>query len=255
MALCHSLILLLSSCSLAAHLQSYEYESVTFTLPQWPEELPRLQGWNISGNSGRDKNSPQKLTLPPGQKNFTLRLKKNEPFYVFASPMTQVQGFFKDAGTIYPYSKSLSWPAGYAARVMETLKSAAPQSYLLNFNWERFITSLEEKQQKAPGDFNPWLLEWQPLLESIALHNFTATKLNTSSTLSLQLELPLISSYVPQNAALKAGPPVQIILKKGSPNLFMLADGSCKKAVIICASSVKNLSIDLVSMPIFTEGI
>ena len=247
--------ILLCSCPLAAHLQSYEYETVTFTLPNWPAALPELQGWTITGNSGTDENREQSLSLPPDAKSFTLHLKKNEPFYVCASPLTCSNGFFKCAGTIYPYSKAVTWSGGYAAVTMKTLKAASGQSYLLRFNWERFINVLEQKQQNQTVTYNPWLLDSSEVLQSIAYHNFTAAKLNTSGTLAIELDFPVFSSYVPENQVQSTEKQTQINIKKGIPQLFMLNDNTCKTGVIICGTSLKNLSMDFISMPIFTEGI
>lgn len=264
MAVCHTLVWAaiylsvpnsLCSCSLATHLQSYEYEAVTFTLPQWPASLPALQGWTIAGDSGTDKTRAQTLSLPPDAKSFTLHLKKNEPFYVCASPQSLAGGFFKCAGTIYPYSSTVTWSGGYAAVTMKTLKAAASQSYLLRFNWERFINVLEQKQQNQSATYNPWLLDSSEVLQAIAYHNFTATKLNNSGTLAFELDFPVFSSYVPQNQGPPDETPAQISIKKGIPSLFMLADSTCKTGVIVCGTSLKNLSMDFISMPIFTEGI
>ena len=263
MAVCHTLVWVvvylavpnsLCSCSLAEHLQSYEYETVTFSLPQWPQSLPPLQGWSITSDSGKDTMQEQTLVLPASDISFTLRIKKNEPFYVCAQPVTTARNFFKCAGTIYPYSRSITWSSGFAACTMKTLKAAAPQSYLLLFNWERFLQTLEQKQQNAPS-YNPWLLDSGQVLEAIAYHNFTAAKLNTSGTLAIELDFPVFSSYVPENCAETTAIPAQISIKKGIPSLFMLADGSHKTGVIICGTSLKNMSMDIISMPIITEGI
>lgn len=242
--------ILLGSCSLAAHLQSYEYESITFTLPQWPQSLPPLEGWFITSDSGKDISREQTLELTAADTSFILRVKKNEPFYICAQPVTKAQGFFKCAGTIYPYSQSITWSGGYAAFTMKSLKSTAPQSYLLQFNWERFIKTLEEKQEKSENTYNPWLLDTPAVLEAIAYHNFTATKLNMSQTLALQLDFPVFSSYIPQNLAEGTR-----IIKKGAPQLFLVADSVYKTGVIICGTTLKKISMDFISMPIFTEGI
>ncbi len=263
MAVCHTLVWVavylavpnsLCSCSLAEHLQSYEYETVTFSLPRRPQSLPPLQSWSITSDSGKDREQEETLLLDAEQSSFTMRIKKNEPFFVCAQPVTTSQGFFKCAGTLYPYRRSITWSAGYAAATMKTLKAAAPQSYLLLFNWERFIQTLEQKQQNAPS-YNPWLLDSSKVLEAIAYHEFTAAKLNNSGTLAIELDFPVFSSYVPANDAPALSLPAQIYIKKGIPSLFMLADGSHKTGVIICGTSLKNLSMDFISMPIFTEGI
>ncbi len=259
MAVCHTLVWVaiyfavpnsLCSCSLVTHLQSYEYETVTFTLPQWPSPLPPLQGWSITSDSGKDSSSEQTLVLPATDTSFTLRIKKNEPFYICAQPLTTAQGFFKCAGTIYPYSKTITWSGGYAACTMKNLKTTAPESYLLLFNWERFITTLEQKQEKSENTYNPWLLDSPQVLEAIAYHDFAATKLNLSGTLALQLDFPVFSSYVPQNLLQGTR-----IIKKGAPQLFLVDDGAYKTGVIICGTTLKKISMDFISMPIFTEEI
>ena len=199
-------------------------EKVRFELPEWPENLPELVGWKVQG-----------AAYSPRCKSITLRLPRNEPCCIIATPVTK-KPFFKPAGTIYPYSQKITWSGGYAVKIYNTIPEHG------QFNWEKLLDALEE----CP---NPWLLDSQKVLEGIAFHNFNANKLKLSGAISVQLDFMVYSSYVPENQAFLQNNTVTVI--KNQPELFALSDF----AVIICASSAKNISLDLVSMPIFKEGL
>ncbi len=226
--------------ALAAGLCSCQFfeceETVAFEFPEWPDYLPELLGWKLEKNGvpelveGRSAHAT----------SITLRLDKNKPCSITATPVTQNQ-FFKPAGTIYPYSQKITWSGGYASRLYNTIGGHE------QFNWEKLLEKLESCD-------NPWLLDSQEILEAIDYHSFNANKLKLSGTISVSLDFTVFSSYVPQNQALEQQNS-QVIVKKGQPELFALCQGTefPQYAIIICASSSKNISLDLVSMPIFKE--
>ena len=216
-----------------------------FELPLWPDYLPELEGWKISGVT-------ELVEVPPDRKHVSFRLPRNKPVCIIATPVTQTN-FFKPAGTIYPYSQKITWTGGYAAYLFTIL----PESE--QFNWEKCLETLEQKQETF---YNPWLLNTQDILEGIAYQDFTATKLRLSGTLQIPLEFGVYSSYVPENQ--EFGPENCVVtVKKGVPELFALrqssalrhGSGTTEYGLIICATSAKNISLDLVSMPIFKEGL
>ena len=255
--LCLIMPLVVGSCTLFA-----ADETVEFELPQWPDYLPELQGWQVAL---REPQGPPTSPQGQGGQHISLRLPKNQPACIIATPITQNQ-FFKPAGTIYPYSQKITWSGGYAAY----LYTIIPDSE--QFNWEKLLETLEQKQNdaltqqtQAPEPFyNPWLLDSQEILEGIAYHNFTATKLKSSQTICIPLDFEVFSSYVPENEFFKQKNQTCVTVKKGQPELFILkyavpepveGQGPHEWGLIISASSTKNISLEVISMPIFKEDL
>jgi hypothetical protein len=247
----------LGACQLAAHDETIEFE-----LPLWPEYLPELQGWEVDDASY----SPQTKTI-------SLRVDKNRPCCIIATPVTQNQ-FFKPAGTIYPYSTSITWSGGYAAMLYKTISTAANQSgytadyiedYLSSFNWGKLLETLEQKQADAAAAtedsaspfYNPWLLNTQEVLEGIAYKNFSATKLKLTQTVIVPLDFQVFSSYIPENEFMNQKKQPYVTVKLNAPQLFALRLGSgttdATYALLISASSAKNISLEFISMPILKE--
>ena len=222
-------------------------EIVEFELPEWPEYLPELEKWsvNLSGVA-------EPVEVSPDQKTIFLQLPKNRPCCITVTPVTQTQ-FFKSAGTIYPYSKSITWSGGYAARLYNT---AVKDS---SFNWEKLLTTLEEKQQELASFYNPWLLDTQEVLEGIAYHSFSANKLKLSQTVCVELDFEVFSSYVPENEFMRTAETPYVTVKKDVPQLFALRQGSGPPdpcyGLLISASSAKNISLEFISMPIYIKEI
>ena len=235
-------------------------EIVDFELPEWPEYLPELKGWEIQvfySEALRLAQGPQgpqisgvaeALEVPPDSKIISFHLQKNRPCSIIARPITQ-NNFFKSAGTIYPYSKSISWSGGYAASLYKTAGQAAA-----SFNWEKLMQTLDEKALDEEAFYNPWLLKTQEILEGIAYHNFTATKLKQSQTFCLELDFEVLSSYVPENDFMRTAERPYVTVKKDLPQLFALAQSSAY-GILISASSAKNISLEFISMPIYIEEI
>ncbi len=252
MALCGFLALTLCSCNFIT-----KEEIVDFELPEWPEYLPELKGWKIQvfyDEALRQAQGPQisgvaeALEAPPDTKIISFHLQKNRPCSIIARPITQ-SNFFKSAGTIYPYSKSISWSGGYAASLYTTAGQAT-----VSFNWEKLMQTLEEKALSAEAFYNPWLLDTQEILEGIAYGNFTATKLKQSQTFCLELDFEVFSSYVPENDFIRTAERPYVTVKRDLPQLFALAQSSAY-GLLISASSAKNISLEFISMPIYIEEI
>lgn len=242
MALCAFLALTLCSCNFTT-----KEEIVDFELPEWPEYLPELKGWKIQVLYNAA------LEAPPDTKIISFHLQKNRPCSIIARPITQ-SNFFKSAGTIYPYSKSISWSGGYAASLYKTAGQAAQ-----SFNWEKLMQTLEEKALDQEAFYNPWLLDTQEILEGIAYHNFTATKLKQNQTFCLELDFEVFSSYVPENDFMRTSEKPYVTVKKDLPQLFVLPQSpgaaALEYALLISASSAKNISLEFISMPIYIEEI
>ena len=263
--------LLVVSCTFVQALKDTEHEVVEFAFPQWPQNLPPLVCWKVEcyeGETGRHIVNE----YPPDSKSLSLKVKKNTPLYICASPVTgsqtMRQEFFKCAGAVYPWSLELSWGGGYSANLMRTLvlgmeKSGCSAGYIAQnlslFNWYRLNQVLEQKQQDSLEEgvfYNPWLLDSQKVLEGIAYKDFTATKLRQSNVFSANLEFCVYSSYVPENQVCcskeKAG---CVTVKKDEPLLVAVPAESQEYGIILCGSSEKNMSLEFISLPIYIEGI
>ncbi len=217
----------------------------------------------------RQAQGPQR----PQTKTISLRVDKNRPCCIIATPVTQNQ-FFKPAGTIYPYSTSITWSGGYAAMLYKTISTAANQSgytadyiedYLSSFNWGKLLETLEQKQADAAAAtedsaspfYNPWLLNTQEVLEGIAYKNFSATKLKLTQTVIVPLDFQVFSSYIPENEFMNQKNQPYVTVKLNAPQLFALRLGSgttdATYTLLISASSAKNISLEFISMPILKE--
>lgn len=208
---------------------------------------------------------------------FFLNVEKNFPVCIKVFPVTVVSdnqntSFFKPAGNIYPYSYDdgnivLDWTSGYGAAVMDSMIFASKKSgysdsyirdFLSKFNWEKLLEILNQKSESAIDNFfteetfnsavcyNPWLLDYEQVLEQIAYENFSAAKLNLSGVYSSEFDISLVSSFVPENEIIKEFN--RVTIKKDYVNLFSFLQSY---AVIITGSSEKNMSLEFISMPIF----
>ena len=230
-----------------------KHETVTFVLPQWPQELPDLTGWKIELHQAQG-------TRVIASDKLKIKVQKNIPVCITAQPLVKTtaddkNSFFKCAGALYPYESlaqngkiELTWYGGYAATLMKTVFNSGIQAgystdftgqIVTQFNWERLVQVLQEKQ-----DENPWFLDMQQVLEGIGYNNFNANKLKTSGTLQLELDFPVFSSYIPQNQQ-------AMTIKKAQQNLFMLADSQFGTGVLIYGTSLKNISLEFISLPIY----
>ena len=262
-----AVLLLLCSCSLLNEAKNQladpVHETITLELPEWPEYLPELNSWQIRVyTAATTKNIPQT--------SLKIKVERNKPACIIAQPVIQTsQGsknyFFKCAGTLYPYAFSgtnntikLTWHGGYAATLMKSIFNSGAQAgysqdfteeIAFQFNWERLLETLEQNQEQ-----NPWLLDMQQVLEGIAYHNFSANKLKTSGTLSVELDFPVFSSYIPENEAIRQqNQPNQyfVTVKKDKNALFALNDGNFATGVLIYGTSIKNISLEFISLPIY----
>ena len=256
----------LSSCKLLQEagnvLADPQKETINLVLPPWPQDLPELAGWKLELNGCQ-------TSRVLGENELKIKVPKNQPLCIIAQPLVKsgakVQSsFFKCAGALYPYelfpeaqSLSLSWTSGYAATLMKSIINSGRQaSYssdfteqiISQFNWERLTESLQQ------AEINPWFLDTPQLLEGIAYHNFSVNKLKVTGSLQVEVDFPLYSSYVPQNQSLKnAMKEGQYLLtiKKDQPNLFALADGNFSTGLLIYGTSIKNISLEFISLPIY----
>lgn len=270
----------LSACKFVAP-EISDSEKVSIYFAQWPPEVykseyennsiyPDLSRWLVEIISAEGISRSY-----VAEKSFEIEMNKNVPVAVYATPITlNSQGkeskFFKPCGGIYPYDyddglMQLSWTGGYTAHIFKNLYESKKETgvtsehmmtFLTKFNWKKFQAALSEKSAKTPG-YNPWLIDTYALLENISYGSFKQNLLDTKnlaalafSTLGLNYDNSMLSSYVPENKYMRESGKINVI--KTSPTLL-----SYKKdyALIILYTSAKNISLECVFMPIFVEEI
>ena len=247
------------------HLVDSKNQTISLELPSWPDYLPKLSGWKIclyeAGSSRTVEADNLKIKVP-----------RNRPCCIIAQPLVkapqnQQSSFFKCAGALYPYagdgdgqkaSLSLSWTGGYAAFLMKSIfvsglqagySAEYTQELVSKFNWERLLQTLEQKNGE-----NPWLLDTQQVLEGISLHNFTANKLKSSGIINAIVTCPVFSSYIPENEKIRQQNGLNehcVSIKSGQKSLFALDDGQFSTGILIYGTSVKNISLEFISLPIY----
>ena len=251
------------------HLMEPEQQTIRLELPAWSDYLPELAGWQIELQQAGNSRIIDASSL-------SIRVPRNKPLCIIAQPLVLQSTaykscFFKCAGGLYPYMYSseqetlkLTWQGGFAATLMKSIISSGlqagysqefTQQTIAQFNWERLVEILEENQaQQEPPWYNPWLLNMQQVLEGIAWHNFSATKLKMSGTLDVELEFPVFSSYIPENEKIRESETQGqrcVTIKKDNPSLFALDDGQFSTGILIYGTSVKNISLEFISLPIY----
>ena len=273
------ILLALSACS--HNLNEAAEEELTITLPQWPpeddlkEEYPKLSRWQLTVTCSDYQDS-----FFSTEEQIKICVKKNRPLCLTASPITLLSdgnenSYFMPAGFIYPargHSKSdtASWEEGFLAHIMkqlftegynEGLSSIEIESLISSFNWKKAQETIDKKITSENQIFyNPWLLAQRPFLEGIANHSFKSTLLNLtgSSVLDLQTltdasgsdSLQLLSSFIPENKQLQEKK--EFTVMKNTP--ILIADAK-KYGLFINYKSSKNISLELILLPIYIEDI
>ena len=227
------------------------HETITIELPAWPDYLPELYGWKIEL---QDSSSSKIISSD----SLEIKVNKNKPLCIKAQPIVKCaqnnkSSFFKCAGAIYPYdfcpdkqTIELTWSGGYAASLMKSLINSGQS--ISDFNWGRLSETLKEKQD------NPWLLNTPKVLEGISTHSFSAIKLKVSGTLSVTLDFPVFSSYVPENEAIRQSKrqnQYSVTIKKEENCLFALDNTNFSTGLLIYGTSIKNISLEFISLPIY----
>lgn len=261
-----------------------ETEKVRFSFEQWPPEVykaekgdgeqvsfyPELSRWLV------EIISEEGIVRTFVSEDFIeMEVKKNVPVSVSATPLTlNSQGkeslFFKPCGCIYPYDfdkgyLQLSWTGGYTAYIFKTLYESKRETgvttdhmmnFLKKFNWKKFQAALDEKSKKSSA-YNPWLVDSHTLLENISYGSFKQNQLDMKnlaqlsfSTIGLNWETDVLSSYVPENKYLRESGKINVI-KSEPAQIYYKKD----YAIIILYTSAKNVSLEYVFLPIFVEEI
>lgn len=199
--------LLQTDCSIEENFPFQNKEYVSFSLPQWPpeglkeKEIPALVSWNVIITK---TDSQECFSIPGTQKSLKISAQKNEPFSILAEPVLLLKEknrtftFFYPAGTVYPFSKQITWNHGFTAEILSrTIKLALQENspretkiFLKYFNWSRLCQTVD---QKISGNENPWNYNISNIVSSILKENFSLTSLKTRNTVTVS-ENQLVSS-------------------------------------------------------------
>ncbi len=247
------------------------FETVQLKLPQWPpndgfsENYPPLSKWKIEIRSAEDCK-----TYFTNQETIELSVKRHTPFCTLAYPITLTQDnyqtqYFMPAGFIYPWNykaddAKFEWEKGIAASLMakiflskiETgISTQKLNKFIGTFNWQKACETMLKTEH------NPWFLESEKFLHDLCNLNFKASQLNTKSCISYDLselnktfETSFLSSYIPENQKIKEHS--KISLKK---NKQVLLYNGKETAIIITYESAKNVSLEIIFLPIYIEDI
>lgn len=198
-------------------------DKVILNLPSWPpaplispqNTIPELSGWKIRI---RTKSRTEIFYISKNEKIPPVTIERNSPFSVTAQPvLISPEGefftFFMPSGSVYPalaefsdkgkISLNLSFEDGFTAKVMEQVTESLGEKNI-NFNWKKFSDIVKTKSQ---GSYNPWLADFQFIVNKILSQSFTATSLNMKNTSSQSIrsfvpeETDIFSAYIPENTA------------------------------------------------------
>ncbi len=255
-----------------------EEDSVCITLPSWPpkqdvaDNYPSFSRWQVSIFSAE-----QQQSFYTYKDSITVNIKKNRPFCITAQPITLLQdghecAYFMPAGYMYPFSSEneATWEQGYLAFTMsmifkeaidDCLSPVDIEYFISTFNWKKAQSSIETKiYSDSELFYNPWLIPYSKLIESISSGNFKASVLNPTGSAPLELEFLnnyigkqsdlLLSSFIPENHTLNQKK--QFTVMKNSPILIAVPNSF---GLFINYKSSKNISLEFIYLPIYIEDI
>ncbi len=266
-----SMILTLG-CTYSAENLPAKKECIKIALPVWPpkddfsECYPPLSRWKINIRGAEIQEA-----FYTKEESVTVYTDKNRPFCLLAQPLilsddARESDFFKPAGFIYSSNKeAASWEEGFLASLMNKLFSDGIQNhiptseteYLISiFNWKKASQSMQKKVTDSP--YNPWLLDSAKILEGINTQEFKSGFLNMQGVMEIEVELPLLSSYIPENSRFcKNG---QFLIKKDNLSLFYICNDNKNEitsglGLIINCQNTKKVSLEFIFLPIYIEDI
>jgi len=253
-------------------------ELITVEFPQWPpyEDLsyPELSRWKVSVCQAN-----YNYSFYTRDNQTALFIKKNRPLSLLVQPVTLMTDkkeniFFKPAGFLYPCDEeaySAEWEKGFLADIMakffkdcqESCTAPSEAQYLVErFNWKKAQQVIEDKTNNSSSSlfYNPWLINYNALLQNLSVSQFKQSLLNQTGTVALPLyliqnkynnpDIHPLSSYIPENTCLSEKN--QFSIKKNSPELFLIDKDH---AIYSIYKSEKNISLELVYLPILKDKI
>ena len=225
--------------------------------------------------------------------SFSRNFEKNQTVCVTALPVTLTEEgeetcFFKCAGGIYPqffveksdcfWEKNsgfveLTWERGFLASLLQRIWSVGKtggyfaeetEGFVKGFNWLKLQQCVEQKMDACfeDGDvfYNPWLLDVSAVAESIGVGVFSMNDLNLKNVFPLVgrklvcldlgwgMDVYVLSSFIPENEFIQRFD--CLCIKKNVENVFSVYNFFGR---VFKGSSVKNVSIDDVFLPIYID--
>lgn len=257
------LFFILFSVSIASCKSDLFCDEVIFTLPDitnLPEKI-ELTSWKIQIVCG---DTIKEISLTPDTCSFSIEKSFLSPVYpsaIIAYPETNCQNwkeqFFFPCGTIFPYSKDLSWKEGFSADILKkyyfactNLQNATMDilNYAVHFNWCKFSQSLPDY---------PWLLDSDIILNGIFCGEFSSSYLKPKGIQNVRLDtiknILNLSDFiiVPQYYPLICTDTAEIIfsLKINTYSTHILIEKNCKFCTTFL-DDTKKLTLELNSFPI-----
>jgi hypothetical protein len=236
-----------------------------FRLPVWPPPnreqtaYPDLDFWVIEYSS---EQGTEKIRAGRNTASITLSLPENIPAAVQAWPVTRHNGkdvlFFHPAGTVYPYSLTLSWEDGFAADILSSLYKVTANrheagSFCSCFNWERLMSALRVRvtaYTETTGYYDPWLLNKDGILSAIAGRSFSVYKLKNQETTAVSLQEyteTVLAPFIPANTFISGNNNITL-LKKGQ-NIFLYGR---EKIAVISLTATGKISLAIRDLPLYT---
>lgn len=242
--------------------ENFQNNEIFLKLPEWPPEksyginYPALQEWKISINYGFASSSFNLPALVPG---FYLPVYSNEPVSILAWPITDGISFFEASGMIFPYSQSFDWQEGFTALILHKFylsqkENKEIEKWCQKVNWQKMSESLNEKSKKSPIFYNPFLLDQENILSALINKELSASLFNLKKTSSVPISafrenknFDYLSSYIPQNLAIKLNSCVSM---KENWNSNFLCLSEPKEIVTASIDSSEILSLTYNLLPI-----
>jgi hypothetical protein len=204
-------VVLFTSCAFAdGGFSGAKTERVTISLPDYPDDRPQPAAWLLVHE---ENGSPVAEVLAKDTKSATLVFDKNRfapvlvfPLNTYSKESAAYTRFFKPAGCIYPFSLQATWDGGFGTQLLLDLltkpgdeySTAELRSFCERFNWTRFQTEVADLCTKD-STFNPWEMNKEKILASLASGKFSKTKLKaTAKSVTVSgVEGSYFQAYVP----------------------------------------------------------
>lgn len=298
---CCLVFLFLQGCSLGNEAYFFCGEtSIELALPSWPPYIsedggssvsdisyPELECWLIECQTAEKYFS---FYADKNERSVKIRLPENFPASVLSYPVTRHKNgnalFFYPAGCIYPQNaERLSWREGFAANILASLYAGTKDrrqtaEYASTFNWRRLKETLSAKEAenlakindsiteglplgKRPTYYNPWNLDKDVVLRSIAQRSFNIRKLNLPLCLNISGDdevvaslggiRELLSPYIPENAEFQKMNFLTIIKKAENKSRFLCGDLVAVLSVSTGGNLAGgNLKLELCALPLYS---
>ncbi len=161
-----------------------------------------------------------------------------------------------------------TWEQGFLSEILRRAISSKNETgvsdsrladFLSSFNWQKAQKTIREKlenslENETEACFNPWQIDSSHLLDNLCYGNFKISYLNVTECQTYLLSelfdddfLP-ISPFIPEN---------QVLYEKGKikikKNTAVLIGDGHKNAFVFYCKSAKNISRDIIYMPIYRE--